>query len=254
MSGGLATQPMDGKSPAPDSCGGGRDCNGFSPLSAVAAGDAPSGESERPGTRGGDCRGGARIPRSPGASGSACGGRQPHGGDGGIESRHVDAVPIMANEPVAAWRRDDLPELLQGPRRGRVTGRVDVHERRLPSSIATNTSSTWNRAVTTTMCRAPQVGLSCAILTIRLQRSSGRGGLPCPRDRQRQTRRKAWRCQRIRVAGCTMRNASRQGKPRARSTSTRRVASGGDLPLSTVPAASARRGSAPPASCGTGPR
>ena len=55
-----------------------------------------------------------------------------HRGDSRIEARHVDAIPIVEDESVGMRRREDLPELLEGPRGGRVRGDGDVEQAAAP--------------------------------------------------------------------------------------------------------------------------
>jgi len=51
-----------------------------------------------------------------------------HRGDGRVQPRRVDVIPIVEHEPVAMRGRQDLPELLQGPGGGRVGGGVDAEQ------------------------------------------------------------------------------------------------------------------------------
>ena len=50
------------------------------------------------------------------------------------------------------------------------------------------------------ICSSPQMGFLLAIFRIRLLRFLGRGGRPILRDFQRQNKRNASRCQRVKVA------------------------------------------------------
>src|SRR5579872_7013207 len=70
----------------------------------------------------------------------------------------------------------------------------------------------------------PQVGLLLAISTINRRMSFGNGGLP-PRDFHRQNRRKAWRCQPIKVSGFTLTRALFQSNSWAISSSEIRAGS-----------------------------
>ena len=62
---------------------------------------------------------------------------------------------------------------------------------------------------------SPQLGFSAAIWRITSLKLPDNGGLPTGRDFHRQNRRKAFRCQPIKVTGLTMTKASRQSKKRA---------------------------------------
>src|SRR3954466_5988532 len=74
------------------------------------------------------------------------------------------------------------------------------------------------------MRSSPQVGFSVAIRWIKHRSSAEIGGLPTGLDFQRQNRRKAVRCQPIRVAGFTITKALRQSKRRASFENTKRSA------------------------------
>jgi hypothetical protein len=51
-----------------------------------------------------------------------------HGRHGRLEPRRLDAVPIVEDEAVPVWLRQDLPELLEGPRGGWVGGSIDEEQ------------------------------------------------------------------------------------------------------------------------------
>jgi hypothetical protein len=73
------------------------------------------------------------------------------------------------------------------------------------------------------MRSSPHEGFSRAIRRISVRSSTGRGGRP-RRDVHRHHTRNPWRCQRIKVCGCTMVRACRQSNQRASTVIGRRVA------------------------------
>ena len=114
-------------------CEGGRSCNGPSTRPrSTADGLRRTGSGNRD-TLSGGCRGAAHSSHSPSRIGPGCPENpDTHRSDSGIHPRRIEAVAVVKNKPVPVRLRKEFPELLQGPRSGRVCGGAEVEQASAP--------------------------------------------------------------------------------------------------------------------------